>query len=98
MDEYNFNAFLERMSKDEYVDILKKAEYECNNIEKSSFGTKGCVNRRKKGSVEYLRSIEHFLFYMRHGIKPSGIDDKVFLKYRIVVKALVDATPISGPA
>ncbi len=90
MYEYDFNDFLERMSKENHWDILKKAEQEGSNVERSSFGVKGCVDRRKRGSVEYSRKIGEFLFFMRNGIRPSSISDMDFLKYKKVLENLVD--------
>ncbi|MBL7215465.1 MAG: hypothetical protein ISS71_07280 [Phycisphaerae bacterium] len=90
MNNYDFDYFLERMSHEDYIDILRKAENEGANLEKHSFGSKGCVDRRKAGSVELSRKIGEFLFFMRNGIKPASVNEEDFKKYKIVVQALVD--------
>lgn len=90
MNEYSFDNFLERMSREDYPDILRIAQNEGANLEKYSSNVKGCVERRKRGSLGLSEKIGGFLFFIRNGIKPSGVSDEEFNKYKIVVQALVD--------
>jgi hypothetical protein len=98
MNEYSFDSFLERMSRENYLDIIKKAASEGEQLERSSSNTKGCVARRERGSLELSRKIGGFLFYMRNGIRPSGVSDDEFAKYRTVVQALVDKNQMNPEA
>jgi len=86
------------MSREDYPDIIKKARREGANLEKSSSNTKGCVERRKRGSLELSNKIGSFLFFMQNGIKPSGASDDEFNKYKVVVQALVDKNQMKTEA
>lgn len=89
MMTYDFDAFLERMAKLDYLKIIAVADEECGRVESFSRRVPGAVERRKRGSLQYAAKIKGFLFYMRYGKRPQGVSDSDFQKYKVVVEALV---------
>jgi hypothetical protein len=79
----------------DYDDILLQADGSGTAVERSSFGVKGCVKRREMGSVDFVRKIGEFLFFMRYGRRPGTVSDEDFRKYLIVVCPLVDKGQLS---
>ena len=90
MKHYDFDAFLEEMARMDFPDILVAAERAGKAAEKSATGGhKGVVQARKMGALAYAHKIGAFLFFIRYGQRPSGVDDEEFKKYMVVVRPLV---------
>jgi len=90
MKAYDFDAFLEKMAELDYLDIIAAAEQAGTSAEKSATGGhKGVVQARKMGALDYSRQIGAFLFFVRYGQKPAGVNDEEFKKYLVVVRPLV---------
>ncbi len=89
MQKYNFTEFLASMAKLDHDEILRRADAECDLVERRSYGRKGAVREREFGSSEYAEQIKAFLFFMRSGSRPYGASDEDFQNYRPVVEALV---------
>ncbi|MFA5872612.1 MAG: hypothetical protein WC832_01485 [Anaerolineales bacterium] len=86
---YDVSTFLNRMSALDYKEILVQGDLEVRRMEEASFSKKGSVKRRNDGSVDYVRFIKGFLFFLRYCKKPVGISDSEFQKFRKVIEALV---------
>jgi hypothetical protein len=90
MKHYDFDAFLEEMARLDFPDILTAAERIGRAAEKSATGGhKGVVQARKMGALAYSHKIGAFLFFIRYRQRPSGVDDKEFKKYMVVVQPLI---------
>jgi hypothetical protein len=87
---YDFEKFLDRMIGKSYPEILIEAEREADGVERTLTRVRGARERREMGGGQYVAKIGQFLFFMRHGIKPGGVDEFDFGSYRRVVASLVD--------
>ena len=72
---YNFHNFIEEIKDYDYFEMIRVAENRCRIIEKASFSTKGAVQRRALGSVEFTEKLKKLLFFLRYGAIPAGIED-----------------------
>ena len=88
-NQYDFDLFLQTVRDMNYLEILQHAEMEANRAEKASTRVRGAVRARQQGSGQYVAKIGAFLFFMRHGQRPSSASDDEFQSYRPVVEALV---------
>jgi hypothetical protein len=73
----DFAAFLARMAKLDYNDIVVQADAECVRAEGAPFG-KGGPHRRELGSVAYARQIREFLFFLHTGTRPASATERDF--------------------
>ncbi len=91
MSSYDFDEFLQRMSRlNTFDDVLRAADKEGSAADGAGTGGhKGVVSARKHGVLEYARKIGAFLFFMRFGRRPTGVCDQEFRKYAVVVRTLV---------
>ncbi|MCD9188288.1 MAG: hypothetical protein LUM44_17865 [Pyrinomonadaceae bacterium] len=87
---YDFDEFLKFIEDKNYIEIIPLADAECGFAERQSFSVKGAVKARAMGSTSYAKSLKGFLFFLRSGIKPMGIDDYEFAKYKSVCEKLVE--------
>lgn len=89
-DRFNFSDFIDRNIEKSYHEIIQAADNECSYVEKISYGVKGCVKNREAGSPLYATKLKKFLFFMRHGSIPSGIDEFDLGSYMRVARKLVE--------
>ena len=92
---YDFRSFIEEVKDKDYPDIIAYADHEAYRVEQLSYGVRGAVRARELGSTAYLSKIGEFLFYMRSGKKPAGVDEFDFQSYRCVVEKLIEKRQFS---
>lgn len=86
---FKINQFLDAVREMSYHDILRAAEREVYDAEQGSYGIKGAVKRRERGSTRYAAELKMFLFFMRYHVKPSGISEALFAAFAPVCQSLV---------
>ncbi len=86
---YNFKEFIDEVKDKSILEIIQLAEQEIYKAEKRSYGVHGAVRARKEGIVQYTAILKGFLFFMRSGIKPDGVDDWDFQLFSSVCSNLV---------
>jgi len=89
-ERYDFGAFLRSIEEQDYEDILRSATREVARVEPSLSGVRGAPERRRLGGFEYVDRLKKFLFFMRSGIRPGGLDDHEFGAYRQICERLVE--------
>jgi hypothetical protein len=92
MRQYDFQAFLDRISDLNYFEMIREAEREASAIDAAlspGRGRKG-IDKQYKGEAASYRNLQGgFLFFLRYGIKPGGVSDLDFLSFRPVIEKLV---------
>ena len=87
---YSLKRFLTEIEDLDYSEMITQAEAQVRWVESISYGRPGAVEARKQGSPEYAERIKSFLFWLRFGTRPAGIDNEEFALYRPVADALVE--------
>jgi hypothetical protein len=87
---YNAQAFLDEIYDKGYLEILSLTTQEVQLVEASSIQVRGAVAAREQGSGQYVAVLKAFLFFMRSGIKPGGISDEDFARFRPICARLVE--------
>ena len=87
---YNFDEFIKSLIGKSYPEMLITAEKEVYAEENLvAGGRRGAPDERKRGCPEYINILKGFLFYLRYNIKPSGISDYEFLKFKLICEDLI---------
>lgn len=86
---YDFGKFMERVKDKDYLEILRLAIQEADYLEPLLYRVRGAVKRREMGGCEYVARLKEFIFFMRFGIKPSGVPDWAFRLYRPICENLI---------
>ncbi len=89
MNSYDFSKFLDEIKDLDLYEMIKMASERCRILEEASFGVKGAVKRRQEGSVEFIANIKELLFWLGNGIKPAGLSDVEFQKFRPLCMNLI---------
>lgn len=87
---YRINEFLDAVKEKDFIEIIRLAEAEVEAAEYGLSGVKGAKAKRASGAPEYAALLKGFLFFMKNGIKPYGVDDEYFQLFRPVVTNLVE--------
>ena len=93
MRRYDFQAFLDSISDLDYLGMIKEAECEAMAVDHAlspGRGRKGIDKQHKYEAAKYREIQGRFLFFLRYGIKPSGITDEDFQSFRPVIEKLVE--------
>jgi hypothetical protein len=90
-NKFNFQEFLSAIANKDYHELVAAASSEAAEAERcssSSYG-KGVRKNRELGSGLYCRRVSEFAFFMKHGIKPGGVDECDFKLYLPICENLV---------
>jgi hypothetical protein len=63
-----------------------------------SYSVPGAVNARKSGSETFFSLINDLLFLLQNGMRPSGISDFTFFKFKPIVTNLVNKKELNEKA
>ncbi len=87
---YNFNEFAKYVKDKSFPEIIKFTQDECYEAEKRIIGgTRGAPCAREEGCSEYVNLLKGLLFFLGNGIKPGGVYDWDFVKYKPIIEGLV---------
>ncbi len=86
---YDFGKFLERVKDKDYLEILRLAIQEAEYLEPLLYRVRGAVKRREMGGCEYVAQLKEFIYFMRTGTKPMGVNNRSFLLYLPVCESLI---------
>ena len=78
MEWYDTNKFLDSILDKGFPEIIDLTDRELGNVAKS-----------RPGSAKYVDVLKGFLFFMKQGIKPMGVEDADFAKFRSICEKLV---------
>jgi len=95
---YDIDAFLEEISGLSYHDIIKECNKKSFGAEQQSYNTAGAVNARKNGSESFFSLIGDLLFLLQNGMRPSGISDFNFFKFKPIITILVNNKELNKEA
>ena len=79
--EFNFKEFINAVKDKDKSDILRLAESEATEAEKNS--------QIKGYGQNYVEAVREFLYFIRYGQKPVGLEEEYFHMFRIVCENLV---------
>jgi hypothetical protein len=79
-----FKSFIESVKDQDYLKIIQLAE-----TEHATPSPKKPTKDARLANVKYHSLVTGFLFSMRYGMKPAGVDAKHFQMFRPVCKSLV---------
>jgi len=86
---YRIDKFIEAVKDKTFIEIVLLGEREVNYAERRMAPhVKGCVTARQEGG-QYVAILKGFLFFMKNGIKPSGVYDEDFHLFRPICENLV---------
>ena len=80
-----FKSFIESVKDEGYLKIIELAE-----TEHAAPSPKKPTKDARMANVQYHSLITGFLFFMRYGMKPAGVNAKHFQMFRPVCKSLVE--------
>lgn len=86
---YSISEFLNSVIDDDFEVVFMKAEAECRQAERNSYGVRGAVKARQMGSTQYVDSLRAFIFFLNSGMRSGTISDWEFQLYRPICEALV---------
>ena len=73
--------------------MIWEAEREAMAVERAlspGRGRKGIEKQYKHRAIEYRELLGGFLFFLRYGIKPSGVSELDFQSFRPAIEKLVE--------
>lgn len=87
---YSFDDFVTHVKEKEIGDILSLAQQECYEAErKMAGGNRGAPKARQEGCPHYVSLLKGLIFFLGNAIKPDGVSDWDFQKYKPIVDILV---------
>lgn len=92
MRQYNFPAYLNSISNLDYFEMIREASREATFVESAlspGRGRKGIDKQHEDEAIKYRSLLGAFVFFLRYGIKPTGITDEDFQSFRPVIEKLV---------
>jgi hypothetical protein len=96
---YNIRQFLTAVQGKSYAELLAAADRECAAVEAQAYGGRaGSVRAREQGAGEYAHDLKGFLFWLRYGRRPDGVDDSTFRLFRPICEHLVQTGQLEAPA
>ena len=90
---YDFQKFLNSVAELDYPEMLQSAEREATAVEgrlAPRRGKKGIDKQHRLLALDYLRRVKGFIFFLRHSMKPEGISEQEFQRFKPVVENLVE--------
>ncbi len=84
---YNLGEFIREVKDKDYTEIVALAEREVALAERRSFGYKGCVKEREKGSTRYAADLKGLLWSLKSGSRPAGVH--VFPQFCPIFESLI---------
>lgn len=88
---YSINDFVNYVKEKELGEILFLAQQECYEAErKMSGGTRGAPKARQEGCPQYVSLLKGLIFFLGNAVKPGGVPDWEFQKYKPIVENLVN--------
>ena len=79
--EFNFTEFINAVKDKDKPDILRLTESEATEAEK--------ISQIKGYGQNYVEAVREFLYFIRYGQKPDGLEEEYFQKFRTVCENLV---------
>ena len=92
LKQYELTAFIDTIKDLNYPEIISEAESEANAVDGVLYpgrGRTGLPQSHRYLAVNYRRELGRFLFFMRYGRKPHGVEEHELAAYRRVCKALI---------
>lgn len=86
---YDIEDFIEQVKDKDYHEILRLAAEEGSRVQRASYKVRGATEARRQGSPQYARLLGGLVFFLKSGVKPSGIDDWDFQRFRPIAENLV---------
>ena len=85
---YDFDEFLNKVKDMGLWEIISYGNQEGVTADRASHGRGGRL-ARDAGSLEYVRQIGKFLFFLQNGQRAGSMSDEEFEKYKVVIEAIV---------
>jgi hypothetical protein len=87
---YRITEFLDAVTEKDLIEIIRLGEEEVYSAERGISGVKGAKAKRASGASEYAATLKGFLFFLKTGVKPFGVNEEDFQRFQPVIKKLVD--------
>jgi hypothetical protein len=91
---FDIQEFISSVEDKDYLDIIFMADQEATRAERLLHHPKWAAAARENGAHNYATILEEFIFYLRYGIKPYGLNHHVFTLFRSVCKKLLEKKPV----
>ena len=88
---YNLDKFLNQIKNLDYLDLLTSLNNEISNVESIKIPRKNQYKRNIEYlQIKYISDLKGLGFLLSQGIKPATIDNNTLLKFKPILKELID--------
>ncbi len=92
-DSFSLQEFVEAVKGKGADEIIRLAQRDIAEAERISFGVKGAVKARERGSMDYAGQLGGLVFWLERGhltaTKPDGVSRADFRAFRPIMDALI---------
>jgi len=84
----NVETFLRSMEGKDLMDLLYTAEQEAVRAERLLYSRNAGPKSRETCGGRYATLLKHFIWFMRYGCRPRGIDPSIFDRFRAIKESV----------
>ena len=86
-NRFDINKFIEQCKEKDWIDIIDFAQKEYERSSSKLKNVDSYINDRR---IKYYDFVHMFLFYMRNGMKPGGVNDEDFKNMEDIRDKLIE--------
>jgi hypothetical protein len=85
-----FEEFIGTVADKDYLDTIFLAEQEATKAERFYYSSQNRNEPAKKRCKEYACILKNFIYFLRYGVKPWGINEESWRMFLSVCESLFD--------